>query len=116
MTRTGAVKSRQLQLAREAGRRWDATMAARGQVQTEIARKGPLLAETPARAQRFQQRESMRATIQTVEARRGLLPGQERVIGLTFDLHDLPSNQDAERAGHPVARLIDPPQPGIVPQ
>ncbi len=116
MNRAEQIRQRQVGLAYEAASRWDNTQAARAAVRVEVATKGPLLAEAPERARSFQRRESLRAAAQADGERPRIGLGLERIVGATFDLKDLPSNDAAERAGHPVARLIDPPEEGIVSQ
>ena len=91
MTRAQEIRKRRIDLAREAASRWASTAPARSAVQTDIARKGSLGAETPARAQLFQKRETLRTTVQALEGRRRIGLGQERIIGATFDLRNLPS-------------------------
>src|ERR1051325_5789103 len=99
MTRAQEIRQRRLGVALAAARRWAATQPARSSALTEVAKKGPLGADSPARAQLFQRREALRATVQALEGRRRIGLGQERIIGNTFDLRDLPSGEPAERAG-----------------
>jgi endonuclease G len=114
--REDQIRQRQVGLAYEAASRWEKTLPARVSVRMEVAKKGPLLAESPDRARSFQRRESLRAVAQAVGERPRSGLGLERIVGATFDLKDLPSNEAAGRAGQPVARLIDPPETGIISQ
>jgi hypothetical protein len=116
MDRLKEVQTRRVEVAMEAELRWQSTKMAPGTAQADIAKEGPLRAESPARAQQFQLRESMGTTVQTIQGRRRNVPGQERTIGATLDTRDLPSDQNAEIAGDPGVGLVDRREPGIVPR
>lgn len=114
MDRLRQTRERRLHYAMEAARRWKETQPGRSNAQEQLAKKGPLGAELPRRAENFRRREAMRAVVLAAEAR-PRLPGLERMIGATFDIRDTPSGDAAQRAGTAVARLIDPPDPGLIP-
>jgi endonuclease G, mitochondrial len=112
MSRIKEVRERRLQIAQEAAKRWHATADERAKRRVQAARLGPAAAETPERARRFVQRESLRAALQAREGFRLPRAGVERIIGNTFDLRDYPSSEQAAKAGAPVARFVDEPGAG----
>jgi endonuclease G len=101
------MTERQLDLAYRASERWKERTAIRSGAMEAYKRSGPAGADTPARAAQFNARESLRPLRQML---------QERQIGPTLDYTSYAPDEDARRAGRPVARVVTIPDFGNVPE
>ena len=70
---------------------------------------------TPIQIERFEKRERLRATFDSV-AYRELRRVAERQIGATLDFADLPPDEQALKAGRPVVRIVSLGGNGIIPE
>jgi endonuclease G len=95
--------------------RWNDHAEERARKQQEIATAGAGAADSPDRQARFNMRVAMIERAQEMH-RSGTLPlGVERRMGPTLDYAPFAPSRAAHSAGRPVARLVDPVRPGIVP-
>jgi endonuclease G len=106
MTRADEVKSRQLDRAYAAGRRWRGLTPRRAETVRLLKLGGPMLADSPARVELYRARETEKGL---ALARAGVTEDllHERRIGPTLDLDDFPPNESARIAGTPVGRIVE---------
>jgi endonuclease G len=96
--------------------RWQERSGQRQQNRADILSKGAGNADSSGRVARMQAREAGFRNAAELRAR-GLLPlGIERKMGATLDLNALAPSEVARKAGRPVARLVQMPDPGVQPE
>lgn len=114
MNRNKQLQEARMEVALRAAERWAQREPERASRETALARGGPAAAEPPERAHAFIARERARAL---VEALSGSGPGLlERMIGPTLDWAGSPPDGPAYMAGRPVARIVEIPDAGMLPQ
>jgi endonuclease G len=101
------VSEVRLGLAYQAAERWRARTPQRSGAMEALKRSGPAAADTAARVANFQARETLRPAVRQF---------QERQIGPTLDYTSFAPDEDARRAGRPVARIVQLGDPGTVPE
>lgn len=121
MKRLQEVQHDRRLLARGAYERWQAFAAIKdlpelGKPNIDGSIPKPIIAaSTPVQKSRFVERQRLRATFES-PAYRSLRVATERMIGATLDFVDLPPDEQALKAGRPVARLVVLGGHGIVPE
>ncbi|MEM6585007.1 MAG: DNA/RNA non-specific endonuclease [Pseudomonadota bacterium] len=95
------LDARRHQIRLEAGQRWLDALPSVIDATEKLSHSSPLETATPAQRERYVARELRKAS-------RGLADvGLERKIGPTLDFDEVAPSQDAQRAGRPVARIVD---------
>jgi endonuclease G, mitochondrial len=105
MSNVPGLRQRRLKAAQEAANRWAARTAPRGETIRSAAEGKPL--DTPERRSLFLSREARRA---------GQHRFVERIIGLTADFQPFAPDEDARKAGRPVARIVSQLAPEFEPE
>ena len=106
MERQARVRREQRALSARAFERWQVQRA-------EATPRG--IVNTPAQVERNERREALRGLVEST-AYREVRRFTERQIGATLDFADLPPDEQALKAGRPVARLVTLGAPGVVPE
>jgi endonuclease G, mitochondrial len=115
MARLDEVRGLRIIAARRAGERWKEQQTAKVGGQNGGGAASLVESDTAERRAQYTLRESLRI-------RRAAAPGfspaalLERQIGPTLDFTLLPPDEEARRAGRPVARIVELPQPGVLAQ
>ena len=116
MNRKEACKKARLSIAFEAGERWRRRAPERAGAQERYVEGGPLKADTPVRTREFAERETRRLQRRAFEAAAGFPMTKERMIGPTLDFSSFAPDEEARNAGRPVARIVEMPEPNIIPE
>lgn len=106
MTRKQEIQRREIELAKNAAEEWRLRQPFVARTKQDLEAGGPIQADSTARVRAFMRRERNRAVLL---ARRRSVDGIgfEARFGDTLDYEYLPPVAEADRAGNPVARLID---------
>ena len=115
MERKERVKQSRIRFAEKAAARWREREPLRSGAQVRYAEGGPRNADTPSRSAQFVGREELRRVRNLEAAAAGYVVAKERQIGPTLDFTSYPPDEEARGAGRPVARIVELPQPGILP-
>ncbi len=110
MDRIKEVTERWLATAEAAAKRWQKREPDRTGASQRYLEGGPEAADTAERIAQFRHREGLRIRAM------GFPVTKERQIGPTLDFTNYPPDEGARRAGRPVARIVELPQAGIIPQ
>jgi endonuclease G len=116
MGRREQVSEARLQVALEAAARWRERTPDRAKSQERYLAEGPARADTPDRTAKFQARERLRARANPTAAIENFPVVLERQIGPTLDFTSYPPDEEARRAGMPVARILEMPERGVIPE
>ena len=109
MINRSRVQRDKIAIAIRAAERWQRREPVRSGAQERYRHAGPMAADTPDRATKFLVREGLRRAL-------GPYPRvSERMIGPTLDFSSYAPDENARKAGAPVARIIQMPQPGVIP-
>jgi endonuclease G len=118
MERQARVRHEQRALSARAFERWQVRRAetARGaEAAPRVAAAPRAAVNTPTQVERNASREALRGLVDST-AYREVRRFTERQIGATLDFADLPPDEQALKAGRPVARLVTLGAPGVVPE
>src|SRR5262245_2164833 len=109
MSRTEDLKHNRIQVAVEAGKRYQEQVRAKAAapVAFQIIENVPSAQDTPDRVAEYAARERMRTE------KMGGVQIEERIIGPTVDFNLYPPTEAARLAGRPVARIVTLPAPGF---
>jgi endonuclease G, mitochondrial len=116
MDRRSRVAATRLAIAIEAGQRWQQRTFERTGVQQRLETGDLAQADSAERTARFEVREILRARKRMVEAAAGFPVTTERMIGATLDFTRYAPDEEARRAGRPVARIVELRGRGITPE
>ncbi|MEK6279185.1 MAG: trypsin-like peptidase domain-containing protein [Acidobacteriota bacterium] len=95
------IADRKVEVMKRAAGRWKANAPEVSQTALLLAQGGPQAATNPERTASFIAREALKRTMRF----HGV--GNERMIGPTLDLDDVPPNEIAKKAGRPIARIVE---------
>jgi len=121
MERVKEVQCKRRGLWTEAYGRWENFAVAKRPLESAVRNidgsipRPAVAVSTPVQKSRFEERQRLRQVFESA-AYRGIRIAAERQVGATLDFADLPPNEQALKAGRPVARLVSLGGNGIEPK